>query len=428
MQTRFMASRRPIGIKTRSTKPRRAPLATKSRSRARPPRKTTSTVTHEQEEPDETETEAEEPPLPPSKRRKIAGATPPKARPAVDAEGTSAPAASSTGPRRSSRQSGTQDTAQVDADSDDLPAEPVKEQSKRITRRVVTALPDPDDGRAVQQDKDVQKTLKRDRQAFEREASRREKAVQKREQGVERSAAQYQEKIAALEQRERACDKREAQCQTRENQLNKRTAELQKREQEVADRALVIKMGRTEEVLAELEAKWQCALCCDVMACPYSLNLTSCGHSYCAQCLLKWFFTNLCNACGGWCQPLDCPLCRATLPTVPIPVPRDMTSLPFTPARAASDRIIELIDSLRGPLQSSPSKAGSSKGKGKGKKKQTNSEAGPSTGWENGGTLLAEWQIRDSRGRTEMRNLIARWPQLTPDPLRDMRARICSFT
>lgn len=58
---------------------------------------------------------------------------------------------------------------------------------------------------------------------------------------------------------------------------------------------------------------------------------------------------------------------------------------------------MELIDSLRGPLQSSPSKAGGSKGKGKGKgkKKQTNSEAGPSTGWENGGTLLAEWQIRD---------------------------------
>lgn len=48
MQTRFMASRRPSGVKSRSTRSRPAPLATKTKSRAHPPRKAASTVTHEQ--------------------------------------------------------------------------------------------------------------------------------------------------------------------------------------------------------------------------------------------------------------------------------------------------------------------------------------------------------------------------------------------
>ena len=80
-----------------------------------------------------------------------------------------------------------------------------------------------------------------------------------------------------------------------------------------------------------------------------------------------------------------------------------MYTLPFTPARAADERITQLVDSLRGPVPESPSKSSSSKrGKGKGKKKQVAGAGGsnaepltPSTGWEYGGTLRAEWEARN---------------------------------
>ena len=80
-----------------------------------------------------------------------------------------------------------------------------------------------------------------------------------------------------------------------------------------------------------------------------------------------------------------------------------MYTLPFTPARAADERIIQLLDSLRGPEPESPPKSsGNKKGKAKGKKKQAADAGGsdnelstPSTGWEYGGTLRAEWEARN---------------------------------
>lgn len=139
-----------------------------------------------------------------------------------------------------------------------------------------------------------------------------------------------------------------------------------------------------------------------------------------------------------------------------------MHTLPFTPARAADERITQLIDSLCGPVPESHPKASISKrSKGKGKKKQAttagDSDAGPampSTGWEHGGALREEWQARnrcvvnrhiifrlhilicrslltirgfvDSRGRAEMRDLITKWPQLTAAQLRAFKTRICA--
>ena len=190
---------------------------------------------------------------------------------------------------------------------------------------------------------------------------------------------------------------------------------------------------------------------------PYSLSPAGCGHTYCAICILKWYFSNMCNDCVGWCYPLDCPLCRAVLPGSERPDerPRPMFALPFTPARAADERITNLIDSLCGPVPESPSKASSSKrSKGKGKKKQASSDAGPSTGWEYGGALRAEWQERDrcvanyclvrrscgyalqcllsslstpgSRGRTEMRNLVNNWSQMSRAALIELKTRMCA--
>ena len=132
-----------------------------------------------------------------------------------------------------------------------------------------------------------------------------------------------------------------------------------------------------------------------------------------------------------------------------------MCMLPFTPARAADERITQLIDSLCGPVLKSPSKSSDSK-RGKGKKKQVAGAGGSdaelllfSTGWEHDGPLRAEWQARnrcvtdrrpidilvastltdpifvDSRGRMEMQILIELWPQMTDSALRAYKTRIC---
>ncbi|EPS94032.1 hypothetical protein FOMPIDRAFT_1135050, partial [Fomitopsis schrenkii] len=107
-------------------------------------------------------------------------------------------------------------------------------------------------------------------------------------------------------------------------------------------------------------------------ACPYILSPPQCGHTYCALCILRWFFSNVCVHCQGWCQDLACPLCRAPLPEIPNVIPRTMSVLPFTPARAANERIMFLIDSLGRPQ-----------------------DVKSSTPWEHGGHLRTEWQGRD---------------------------------
>ncbi|KAH9923332.1 uncharacterized protein B0H18DRAFT_878767, partial [Fomitopsis serialis] len=134
-------------------------------------------------------------------------------------------------------------------------------------------------------------------------------------------------------------------------------------------------------------------------ACPYSLSPASCGHSFCALCLLQWYFTHLCDACSSWCSELACPLCRAELPNDwagELIWPRPMFTLPFTPSRLADERVTALVDMLCGPVPTNSSEGSSSRRKmSKGKKPQSPKEAGPSSGWEHGGRLREEWQDRN---------------------------------
>ncbi|TFY69105.1 hypothetical protein EVJ58_g620 [Rhodofomes roseus] len=311
-----------------------------------------------------TESEAEDPNPRATKRRKIE--TPRKPRRVVATQETAVADTSVTRSRRAPRQS---DAVEVADDGHDSPVpEPTSKPERRSARRNSTAPHDPGNGAVKELQKSLlqkEMSLKRDRQTLEGETKqldKREKALQKKELAFERSVLQLEEKTTAVKDREQAARKRELGLKTQETEIEKRTSELRKREQEVSDRAVVAKMIRTEEFLAELEAKWQCALCCDVMAHPYSLSPAGCGHIYCSLCILKWFFTNLCDGCGGWCKILECPLCRTALVKIPGAIPRPMYSLPFTPARAADERITEMIDILRGPVPAGPSKPSGIKG------------------------------------------------------------------
>ncbi|KAI0732174.1 hypothetical protein C8Q72DRAFT_819484 [Fomitopsis betulina] len=436
MKTRNIATRRP------STPHQRASGSVSSRARNARVGKGRVLKESRGEEDDESEVEAsatEDVPTRAIKRRKISDDV---------AEDTTPSHSISPAPRRSSRRSEPASKAVVDDDAISTP-KPNRPPAGARRRSVAACnnVVDKGEEKALNEEK---QSLKRDRQTFEQESQRERAELNKRESKVEKLDSQLKSKLAAAKEKERDAKQRETECKKWEQALKKRETEcaqqeadleerekaLQKKEQESGDKALSVNISQSEEAINELDAKWQCALCFDVMACPYSLSPAQCGHTYCAFCILKWYFTSLCNACGDWCNHLDCPLCRTVLPrpAEPNERPRQMHTLPFTPARAADERITQLIDSLCGPVPESHPKASISKrSKGKGKKKQAttagDSDAGPampSTGWEHGGALREEWQARNSRGRAEMRDLITKWPQLTAAQLRAFKTRICA--
>lgn len=75
-----------------------------------------------------------------------------------------------------------------------------------------------------------------------------------------------------------------------------------------------------------------------VSACPYLILSAGCGHTFCAQCILKWYFVSMHTCCGTWHDPVTCPLCRSVLITPDEP-PREKNTFPFAPNRAVADSI-----------------------------------------------------------------------------------------
>lgn len=81
------------------------------------------------------------------------------------------------------------------------------------------------------------------------------------------------------------------------------------------------------------------------MANPYALS--PCGHSFCAICLLKWFFSRMHKKCGLWHQSVHCPICRNGIVLTPPRTPRPETTFPFTPNRAAAAVIEQQLEKLK---------------------------------------------------------------------------------
>jgi hypothetical protein len=79
---------------------------------------------------------------------------------------------------------------------------------------------------------------------------------------------------------------------------------------------------------------------------PYCLNSSTCGHTFCALCCLKWFFSKIHIACGYWHDPVYCPMCRSPLPEPSENLPRDPASFPFIPNRDLNKVICSMVDRL----------------------------------------------------------------------------------
>ncbi|KIJ65615.1 hypothetical protein HYDPIDRAFT_130946 [Hydnomerulius pinastri MD-312] len=195
---------------------------------------------------------------------------------------------------------------------------------------------------------------------------------------------------------------------SREKELEEQLERALQAEQELTVMVKKYKISSAQATLKELEEYFACPLCFEVMACPYSLIPRHCGHTFCATCILKWFFSRLHRGCGGWHESVDCPMCRSTLPYTPDQTPRPDFSFPFIPNRSADMAVQGLIKSMSQDLAN-----------------VTAATSNLPTDWNEDGHAKQEWSKRESRaGRTEMTALAAQWSNLRPMDFVNIKARL----
>ncbi|KAG2343971.1 hypothetical protein BDR05DRAFT_883086 [Suillus weaverae] len=207
---------------------------------------------------------------------------------------------------------------------------------------------------------------------------------------------------------------RESELVLKENEfrLKSRTLEQQlatvsRKEREAAALLKECKerLGRT--TLRQLEDYFTCPLCFEIMACPYSLNPRQCGHTFCATCILKWFFSRLHRVCGSWHEPVDCPMCRSALFCTPDNVPRPEFSFPFTPNRAADNAIRGMINILAKEADSGNVSASS-----------------PLADWREDGHASQEWCRKERVGRHEIMSLATSWTNMHGNEFVTIKSRL----
>ncbi|KAI0697956.1 hypothetical protein C8T65DRAFT_743007 [Cerioporus squamosus] len=246
----------------------------------------------------------------------------------------------------------------------------------------------------------------------------RELVVQTRE-ALEWSNKQLQEKNARLTRKldmsgaryENAARELEAKLKAARDE---RDELVQMREAERRARVDVpVGSSNLQWVLAHLEDQFQCSLCFETMACPYSLNNGRCGHAFCAICILKWAFAALHRACGHWHEALECPLCRAPLPIISRSNPRNVYTFPFIPDRLGDT----VIKSHLAVLQDAADF--------KAKSNTTNSDASRNgvrwhgevdeqvLAWGLGKASRIQWEQRERIGKAEMTLLFENWSHYT---------------
>ncbi|PFH51829.1 hypothetical protein AMATHDRAFT_74708 [Amanita thiersii Skay4041] len=236
-----------------------------------------------------------------------------------------------------------------------------------------------------------------------------------------------------LVRRERTLLQREQECKRKSDELNERILLLSKKEDEATLMMSQIAEREACAILSQLEEHFTCPLCYEIMAHPYTLNPGHCGHTFCATCILKWFFSRLHRACGGWHESVDCPICRAPLMLTPDRIPRLVSTFPFVPNRIAASMLESSIEKLaRLP---SPSIVKKEDSDGLWISEQTctidcvkmptkpKEEDGmlDTDAWKEDGCLRAEWLKKDSDGRREINNLFQRWENLDADDFVELK-------
>ncbi|EPQ56567.1 hypothetical protein GLOTRDRAFT_138262 [Gloeophyllum trabeum ATCC 11539] len=218
---------------------------------------------------------------------------------------------------------------------------------------------------------------------------------------------------ARASKRESGLDKTESELKRKIDRLDDSLVAAAKREEAAAKLIEQHADQARQAALAQLEANFTCALCYEIMACPYSLNHPLCGHTFCADCIAKWFFSRLHRECGAWHEAVNCPVCRAKLaPPQPHPPRRDW-AFPFSPNRIADAVLTDLI-----ALLAREEKSGRKNKSSKAASLHVLSE------WIAGGSLHTDWVNRDRRGRQMMGSVASRWVTLKPYELCEIKASL----
>ncbi|KAJ6518838.1 hypothetical protein C8R45DRAFT_6817 [Mycena sanguinolenta] len=202
-----------------------------------------------------------------------------------------------------------------------------------------------------------------------------------------------------------------------------------------------IVIRESKATLAQLEEHFTCPLCYEIMAQPYSLNPGQCGHTFCALCILRHFFSRLHRACGGWHESVDCPMCRSLLVITPDRTPRLDITFPFVPNRTAAAMCESMIEKLsqstassslvvkreesegRWPGSEWDMEWGRKKGKSK-EEEEMEEENADLAGWREGGNTRTEWLKKDRQGKEEMTDLLRRWTSMRSQEFVNLKQRL----
>ncbi|KAH7927315.1 hypothetical protein BV22DRAFT_1007244 [Leucogyrophana mollusca] len=206
---------------------------------------------------------------------------------------------------------------------------------------------------------------------------------------------------------EKELTQKEKELRRETENLKQRLVEVSKREKEVATLFEECRDHAAKAALKQLEDHFTCPLCFEIMACPYSLNPRLCGHTFCATCILKWFFSRVHRACANWHEAVDCPMCRSQLCCTPDRIPRPEFTFPFTPNRTVDSVIRSLINVLSTKADSS-----------------NRSLTNTFIEWAEDGHAMIEWEKRDADGRDEMNSLGACWVTMKPTDILNIKARL----
>ncbi|KIJ20924.1 hypothetical protein PAXINDRAFT_165748 [Paxillus involutus ATCC 200175] len=198
---------------------------------------------------------------------------------------------------------------------------------------------------------------------------------------------------------------REEALPSREKELEEQLERALRAERDLTDVVKDYGVHAAEATLNHLEEHYTCPLCFEIMACPYALIPRNCGHTFCATCILKWFFSRLGH--GYWPETVDCPMCRSALPYTPDQIPRPDFSFPFTPNRTADSAIRGLINSAFHDLTS-----------------MTTTVSTTLSDWNKDGHARQEWFKRERTGRTDMTSLATKWNTLKPIEFLAIKTRL----
>ncbi|KAF9779158.1 hypothetical protein BJ322DRAFT_443595 [Thelephora terrestris] len=171
--------------------------------------------------------------------------------------------------------------------------------------------------------------------------------------------------------------------------------------------------AQPRDTLRFLEEHFTCALCLEIIAHPVTVPHPSCGHTFCAICMVKHFFSRFHRTCGGWHEHVECPMCRSILIYTPNQLPRSLLTFPFAKNRMADAAVVAMIDQLTAQIESTgtgiPNPCEDLEGIKGGFKTDRESPLGV---WRTGGSSRMEWLER-LEGRQEVDYLSRNWSTIT---------------